>query len=230
MEKFLILLLILNVVIELIMKPRRHNKIYFAPFLVPLGIGAAQGIGQLLQARKQKKLAKDAMNFMPGGLTEATNMAQAQSNSQRYAGQDADESNIRQNTADTFSNVAKSTNSTGTLLNAASRLNAAQGNAMNTVAQRAANFRENAMDKYRNLLLQKANVQTSNQQYSEALKGSATQNKYNALNSMLGGIAAAPFAGGGGRNSKLGPFGQFLNNSGIMGYNPYNPYASLFGK
>lgn len=226
MELFFLLLMALDVVLYLVLKPKR-DKVYLLPALLPIGIGLAQGIGQLYQAEQEKKLAQEALNYMPAGLTEATNSARAQTNSQRYAGQDTDEANIRQNTADTFSNVSKSTRSPGTLLNAASQLNTAQARGMNQVGQRAAAFRENAMDKYRNMLLQQSNVQMGNQRYSQALQGAATRNKYNALNSVLGGLATgAQFAKGFGGARNTAPFGQAI---GAV-QSQQNPFANMFNQ
>lgn len=211
MEKFLFALFILTLLLEFIF-PSKRDKAYFGP-IVPLAIGGAQALGQLLGARKQKKEARKALDYMPPALTEATNTARAQSQSQRYAGQDIDEANVRQTTADTFGNVAKSTTSTGALLNAASQLNTAQARGMQQIGQKAMNFRENAMDKYRQMLLQKADVQIGNKRYSEALKGSAMQNRMNALNSVLSGVAASDF---GGKAPKM--FGTGVDTSKFTGY------------
>lgn len=158
---------------------------------VAVGVGAGSAATQLLAARQQKKEAKKALNFMPAGLSEATALSKAQANASRYAGQDIDEANLRQGTADTFSNLSKSTNNSGTLLNAASQLSGQQNKGLQQIARTGQAFKQSAMDRYRQMLLNVADVQQSNRSYSESLKGAAMRNKMGAANSLLGGIAIA---------------------------------------
>lgn len=181
--------------------------------VIPLAIGLAQALGQFAQARKQNKEADKALSYRNPYIDTAANNARLEANSTRYPGQDTDEANIRQGTADTFSNLSRSLRSSGDLVNASSKLSGSQQRAFQDTAKQGQIFRRSAMDRYRQLLMQQAGVADANRQYSEALKGSAQQNKYNALNSVLGGAALSDFSGIGFNSNSTASAGGIAKNA-----------------
>lgn len=205
MTQILFVIIFLNLLSGLIFyrSLRRSKVIYFVQF-IPLAIAAAQGISQLSRARKQKKAAADALKHRNPALDAATNSANNEANATRYAGQDIAEQNIRQGVADAYSNVTRATRSSADAVNAAARLQSAQQRAYQGVAQNNAAFRQNAADKYRGMLLRQAGLRDENRQYSETLKGAAAQNQYNALNSVLGGVAMTNWGGMSGAGTSNG--------------------------
>lgn len=190
------------------------------PALIPLAVAAVGAASKLIGAAKQRREAKKAAKYVPAGLTEALNETRLQSMASRYPGQDMDEANVRQGTSNAFANAQRATRSSSDLLNVAAQLQGTQNTAMQGIARQGQVFRQNSMDKYRNLLLQKADVQMGGKRYSEALKGAANQNTMNAVNDVASGIAMG-FGGaqsGGmmsnGQNNPLsgmsnGSFGRF---------------------
>jgi len=184
---------------------KSEKNFYFVQF-IPLAIAAASAIAQGVRAKKQRDEAKKALNYRNTSIEQAVDSANAQQNQTRYPGQDVAEANARQATADAFANINRSTRSSADLVNATARLQAQQQRTYQTIGQNVAAFRQGAADKYRSLLLQRANVQDANRQYSEALKGAAAQNDYNAIQTLGNGVAMSNFGG----------------NS----YNPYNPYGN----
>lgn len=185
---------------------------------IPLILGGAnalfQGISAINQKRKANKLK--ASTFEPPALTEEANLARTQANASKYAGQSIDEENLRQGAADSVANAERAATSSGQLLNVGSKIANQQQRGMKSIAQRGEMFRQNAMDKYRNVLRAKAQNQMGNQQQFQAAKsaliGSSNQNAYNALSSVLGGLAISDF-------NKTGKDNQFVQN---------NPFANSF--
>lgn len=213
MEKLFLFCIALYTLLSVIFYKRLRGKAYIAP-LIPLLVGAGQAGYQFFQAARQRREADKAKNYIPPGMLEAENLARVEAGATRYPGQDRDEANIRQNTADTFQNISRATTSSGDLLNAASKLNGAQARGIEGVAKNAEIFKHNALDRYRSTLAQKAGYQMQARMYSEQLKGAAARNEYNGVASLGGGVVQAGLAGdwnkmfGGGANPMS------------MGYNP----------
>jgi hypothetical protein len=193
-------------------KLRNIDKLYWAQ-LIPLAIAGVSAWQQAEQSKKQKAEAKKALQYRNSAVDTAEQTAKNEASATRYAGQDVDESNVRQGVSDTFNNISRSTRSSGDVLNASSRLSGQQQREYQNIGKGAKIFRQNAMDKYRQTLMQQAGVQDSNRQYSEALKGAAAQNRYNAWSTLGGGVAATNFGGGGGGGSNM------TWGSGTPGYN-----------
>jgi hypothetical protein len=184
--------------------------------LLPLALSGVQAGMQLWNARQQRKEAKKAMNFMTNSLNNVVNEDRLRANSTRYAGQDQDESNLRQGIADTFANVSRATSNSGDLLNAASKLQNAQAQGYQQIARQGQMFKQSAMDRYRDSLLRKSEMEAGNKRYSEALKGSAMRNTYNAVNTVLGGVAAS-YDGGNGRGLASNS-NQGVNTKSLSGF------------
>lgn len=184
--------LMVNVLNSIIFRKslKKLDKLYWVQ-LIPLAIGAVQSILQASQAKKQQKEATKTMDYRNPYIDSAAAEAQNQAKSSRYIGQDIDETNVRQGVTDTFGNISRATRSSGDILNAASRLSGQQQKAYQDIGKSAQIFRQGAMDKYRQTQMQQAGVADQNRAYSENLKGSAAQNQYNSVNSLLGGAAAA---------------------------------------
>jgi hypothetical protein len=185
------------------------DKLYWVQ-LIPLAIAGISAAAQASQASKQKKEAERAKRYKNPAIESAASMARAEANSTRYAGQDIDESNVRQGVSDTLSNIQRSSRSSGDILNAASRVSGQQQREYQNIAKGSQIFRKGAADSYRQAQMAQAGVQDSNRQYSEALKGASSQNQFNAWNTLLGGVASTNF-GGGAKN--------FTWGSGTPGYN-----------
>lgn len=218
MEKLFLFSIVLYALLSVSFYKRLRGKAYIAP-LIPLLVGAGQAGYQFFQAAKQRREAEKAKNYLPPGLVQAENIARVEAGATRYPGQTRDESNIRQNTADTFQNVSRATTSSGDLLNAASKLNNAQGRALEGVARNADIFKQNALDRYRSTLAQKAGYQMQARMYSEQLKGAAARNEYNGVTSLGGGAIQAGLAGD--WNKMFGGA-----NPVTMGYNPMSGAGS----
>lgn len=230
MEQFIFFFVFINVLYSLIYyrRLRQSTVLYFVQF-IPLAIAAAQAGAQYARARKQKKEAQKALNYRNPALDTATNMARGESLTTRYAGQDQDEANVRQAAADSFANVKRASRSSADVLNTAGRLQNTQQRGFQAIGQQGQVFRQSAAEKYRQMLLRQAGLRDDNRQYSEALKGAAHQNEYNALNSLLGGVASTNFGGGGaGYNSTLTGNQGFGNNATMstFGWNP-NKFSSF---
>lgn len=209
MEQFIFYILLINLVLSLFFYKKQVpvDRLYFFPF-IPLAIAAASAYAQHRQAEKQKDAAAKALNRRNPALDSATNQSQALANSSRYAGQDVDEANVRQATADTFNNISKASRSSGDILNAGARLQNQQAKGYQAIAQGAAGFRQSAAEKYRQMLLQQAGQLNDNYQYSEALKGASQQNNYNAVQTLAGGAAMAF-----GNQRRGGAFFPGMNNA-----------------
>lgn len=193
----------------------KSDKLYWFQ-LIPLAIGAAQSAMQYNESKKQKQESEKALKFRNSYVDTSAELAKTESNTSRYTGQDVDESNVRQGVADTFSNITRSTRSSGDILNAASRLSGQQQREYQNIAKGSQVFRKGAMDRYRQSLMQQAGVQEQNRQYSENLKGASSQNKYNAVNSVLGGVAATDWES---LFNKGGSNGGYSWGGGTPGYN-----------
>lgn len=224
MEGFMLYVLVVNVLNSIIFRKSltKLDKLYWLQ-LIPLAISAVQAISQASQAKKQEKQAEKALDYTNPYVESAASSARAQANTSRYAGQDQDESNVRQGVADAFSNVSRSTNSSGDILNAASRLSGQQQKAYQDIGKSAQIFRQGSMDKYRQVQMQQAGIADQNRAYSENLKGAASQNRYNAVNSVLGGVASTNWKsllnGGGGNNGYTWGAGTPGVNGNTGGYN-----------
>lgn len=192
MEQFIFYIVIINLVLGWAFHKKLADRLCFFPF-IPLAIAAASAYAQHRQAVKQKEAASKAASYRNPALDAATNQSQALANSSRYAGQDVDEANVRQATADTFNNISKASRSSSDIVNAGARLQNQQARGYQSIAQGAASFRQSAAEKYRQMLLQQAGQLNNNYQYSEALKGASQQNNYNAVQTLAGGVAATPW-------------------------------------
>jgi hypothetical protein len=219
MEGFMLYVLVVNVLNSIIFRKRlkKLDKLYWLQ-LIPLAIGAVSAIAQANQAKKQREQAKKALDYKNPYVDSAADTARAQANSTRYAGQDQDESNVRQGVADTFSNISRSTKSSGDILNAAARLSGQQQKAYQDIGKSAQIFRQGATDRYRQAQMQQAGVADQNRSYSENLQGAASKNEYNGWNSLLGGVAAAATWGNRTQQWGYGTPGYSPNYNG--GYSP----------
>lgn len=213
MEKLFLFCILLYSILSLLFYKRIRGKAYVAP-VVPLLMAAGQAGYQMYQGYKQNQEADKQQNYLPPGMVEAENLARTQANATRYAGQDQDETNIRRTTADTFQNIKTATTSSGELVNAASKLHGAQGRAMDGVAKTGQIFKQNSLDRYRQTQAQKAGLQMQSRMYAENLRGAASKNQYNAVNSLAGGIAMA-----GNAHDWNKTFGKNTNPS-MMGWSP----------
>ncbi len=172
------------------------------PIPLMLLAAAASAAPKLIEGIKQRRKAKKlkVSNYLPPSLKAASEEARREATASRYAGQDVDEANLRQNVTDTFHNVAKSSSSPNALLNAASQLSGAQTRGNQQIGQNLHRFKQNAKDIYRNLELQKAEQQKENYNQflgaKSALKGAAKQNIYGGITDLASG-ALASFGPGG---------------------------------
>lgn len=230
MEQFIVLFFLINVLSCLLTYRRREQSTVLYFVWLPLAIAAAQAGAQYARARKQKKEAQKALKYRNPALDTATNMARGESLTTRYAGQDQDEANVRQAAADSFANVKRASRSSADVLNTAARLQTGQQRGYQAIGQQGQAFRQSAAEKYRQMLLRQAGLRDDNRQYSEALKGAASQNEYNALNSFLGGVASTNFGGGSASYTPTltGNQGGFGNNAPMstFGWNP-NKFSSF---
>lgn len=169
--------------------------------------GAFQGLAGISQRQKANKLRQS--NYIPPALQEELNIGRTQANASLYPGQDIDQNNLRQGTADSFANLQRSATSSGQLLNAGSKLGGQLMRGQQNIARTGQMFRQGAMDRYRQSLRSKANVQQANQNQFQAAKsaliGSSGQNAYNALTSVLGGAAVADYQKTGKGNQLFNP-------------------------
>lgn len=221
MEKLYLISFMLYCIASLMLYKKIHVKVYFAP-IVPLLIAAGQAGYQLYQSSQQKKAARKAMNNMPSALTESANIAKTQASVNRYPGQEQDEAAIRQGTADTFNNMSRSTTSSSDLLNSSSLLQAQQQKSIQQIAKQGSIFKQNALDKYRGALSQISDVQDGNRRYAENLRGAASRNEYNAVNSLGAGVATA-FGQNDWNKTFGGNSGAMNPNIGTGSYNGFQP-------
>lgn len=218
MEHLFLFCILIHGFLSLVFYKRLRGKAYIAP-LIPLAVAGGQAIYQYFQGEKQKNEAKKAESYVPPSLLQEENMARVQAGATRYAGQDQDETLVRQGTADTFANVSRATTSSGDLLNAASKLDASQSKAFQGIAKTGQIFHQNAMDRLRGTLARKAGAQMQSRMYAENLRGAATQNQYNAAKTLGGGIVQAGLA-----NDWNKTFGQNTNSTMM-----FNPMSSGMG-
>lgn len=179
---------------------------------MPLGaiIGA---VGRGLTARSMRKRQERALrelkesNFISPALLEAEAEAQKSMNASRYSGQDIDEANIRQASANAMDNVARSTTSSANLVNAAMGIQTNQNRANQGLSRVLQDFKRSNKANWRNTLVQKGQQQLANRRQYEASKSAlqgaimanrATQS--NALWNAAGGLVdagAMALSGGG---------------------------------
>jgi hypothetical protein len=179
-------------------------------------------------AKKQKKELDNLKesDFIPPSLLQAESLASKNTNASRYAGQDIDEANIRQSSANAVSNVSRATTSSTNLVNAAMGIQGNENRAMQGVSKTMQNFKDRNQANWTRLLLLKANAQAGNRRQYEAsksaLQGAIMQNKarqrnafWNAGGSALdSGLAFA--AGGGGMKGLEAITGGTDNSLAVM--------------
>lgn len=187
MEHLFVYCVLIQVFLCFLFRKKLRGKAYIAP-IVPLVVGGAQALFQAFQGGQQRKAARRAEGYVPPALKEEENIARTQASATRYAGQDQDETQVRQGVADTFSNVSRATTSSGEVLNAASKLSGSQDRALQGIQRTGQVFRQNAMDRLRGTLARKAGAQMQARMYAENLRGAAARNEYNAVSSLAGGV------------------------------------------
>ena len=160
-------------------------------------------------AKKQQKELDNLKesDYIAPGLLQAEALANKNANATRYAGQDIDEANIRQNSANAMSNVSRATTSGTNVVNAALGIQGNENRAMQGVSKTLQNFKDRNQANWTRLLLQKANAQLGNRRQYEAsksaLQGAIMQNKARQRNAFwnAGGSAldsGLAFVAGGG--------------------------------
>jgi hypothetical protein len=183
--------------------------------LAALAIGAGvQGVAKIAQGISQKNKAKNLKEstFIPPAVLEAERLAKQQENATRYAGQDVDETNIRQGTATGISNVNKAATSSADALNMGSAIVGREQNQMRQLGKTLQMFKEQGRQSRRQALTQKAFAQARNKQQFEAaksgLKGAATQNIYGGVSDLAGGLVSALGGSGKKPNTNLDAINQ----------------------
>lgn len=171
-----------------------------------------EGFTARWMAKQQKKELANLKesNYIAPGLLQAEALASKNTNATRYAGQDIDEANIRQGSANAVSNVSRATTSSTNLVNAAMGIQGNENRAMTGVSRTLQNFKDRNQANWTRLLLQKAGAQAGNRRQFEAsksaLQGAIMQNKARQRNafwnagSAVGDMAETYFSGG---SSKL---------------------------
>lgn len=188
METYLLLLFLADLLLFGVFA--RRDRAYIA---VPMLIGGATAAFQALQAARQSRQARKLRpsSFIPPALREAEDSARREAMSTRFPGQAEEEAGLRQTVADTFHNVARSSTSPATTLNAASRLSAFEQRARREMGAEARRFRAGATDRLRQIQLRRAGIQAENRRQFEAarsaLRGASQQNLFNALSSLGAG-------------------------------------------
>ena len=177
------------------------------------------------QQQKELNSLKES-DYIAPGLLQAEALANKNANATRYAGQDIDEANIRQNSANAMSNVSRGTTSGTNVVNAALGIQGNENRAFQGVSKTLQNFKDRNQANWTRLLLQKANAQMGNRRQYEAsksaLQGAIMQNKarqrnafWNAGGSALdSGLAFA--AGGGGMKGLDAITGGTDNSLAVM--------------